>query len=63
MPQIARFSTPIGVRAKSIRTLFQEHAMRHLTVLVIDAEGLDEQVLRTVFETEVRPDIKLVFDS
>jgi FkbM family methyltransferase len=54
---IDRFIVPIEVPARTVGSLLEEHSIRHLNLLVVDTEGFDDEVLRMVFETELRPDL------
>jgi FkbM family methyltransferase len=59
VPDIARHISTINVPAKSVRSLFEQHAIRRVNLLVSDTEGFDYEVLKMVFETQVLPDIIL----
>jgi len=62
VPGIARHIVTIEVPARSIRSLFEQHAIRHVNLLVSDTEGFDCQILKMVFEQDCLPDL-ILFES
>ena len=57
VPNIAKFIEPVQVPSMTLQTLLRKHDVRRLDWLQLDTEGFDFEILKMLFQTQLRPSI------
>src|SRR5262249_7339529 len=55
IPNLVKRIEPLQVPCVTVQTILSQHGMRQLDVLVIDAEGFDGEILKSIDFDKVRP--------